>query len=290
MKILLALLFLSLCCFGCSSTDMNPASGSNGVPVGTLKGTVSLIDTVSQHVVDKSGVLVELLGTSYSAITDTGGLWSIPNLPSRTYNIKYSKPGYDPYKVQVAFLGGATVWLDSVELFHKLSFSTVLDAVILPPPDSIDTLGKSHYGVGYIYAHFSKNTPLHVYLGTMIIAGPRPDITIEDESSYRVALLNTSQTGYFTVKTNPDSSNDISIPIYNGEAYYGTLLVPSLQKSFSKGDTIYVRSYPYITSIPCIATIGVFAVDAKYYIDPENRKRVFYGVGEASNVLSVVVK
>lgn len=54
-----------------------------------------------------SGVTVSLEGTNYSSITDDSGRFEIKNVPSGTYSVRWSKPGYgDVRYMGVAIQGG----------------------------------------------------------------------------------------------------------------------------------------------------------------------------------------
>ncbi len=74
--------------------QLTPSGGGGvwGGGVGTISGTVRNI--TSQPV---AGATVKVLGTSFKATTDAGGSYSMPNVPSGTYDISSSKPsdGYD---------------------------------------------------------------------------------------------------------------------------------------------------------------------------------------------------
>jgi len=89
---------------GCTDSSTNNSSSSN--LTGDLTGGITLTDYRDQYKSDKSGVLVQLDCTSFSAITDTAGLWIIHNLPSKTYSLTFSKEGCSTWKDEsYSFLG-----------------------------------------------------------------------------------------------------------------------------------------------------------------------------------------
>jgi len=64
-------------------------------PTATLQGTVTDADTGYGI----AGVLVEVVGTAFSAYTSSSGNYSITDIPVGTYNIRFSKEGYDPLTI-----------------------------------------------------------------------------------------------------------------------------------------------------------------------------------------------
>ncbi|HET9135481.1 MAG TPA: hypothetical protein VFO76_02495 [Candidatus Kapabacteria bacterium] len=283
-KILPVLLLVLI--YGCGSSDESGTdtnNNSNGGTTGTLKGAVSLLDTTGLIASDKSGVKVELLGTSFSAVSDADGIWSIPNLPSRTYTLCYSKPGYDTIKSQFAFLGGETVWIRNtvspVVLFHTPVFTSTLDAFILPIDSYIDSVGQEHGTIGTIAGHLSENAPAKTYLGAMILLGKNPVPDINDSKTFDTMFA--SNSGIFIWKYSPS------------DAINATTVLRSTAKQwhfFPTGETIYCRIFPFTTTMAWDPTIGYGAKSPSYYINPEDQRIVYYGVGQGSNVLSVVMK
>lgn len=64
-------------------------------PTATLQGTVTDADT-GYTVAD---VLVQVVGTVFSAYTNSIGNYSIADIPVGTYTIRFSKEGYDPLTI-----------------------------------------------------------------------------------------------------------------------------------------------------------------------------------------------
>src|ERR1043165_5836971 len=144
MKIL-SLLSVLIMLASCSDSNNTTTSSVGGDKVtGNLIGKITLTDHTGKPIANKSGALVQIDGTSYSAVTDSNGDWEIHNLPSRTYSLSISKDGFvtfhDP---SYAFLGGGTTRyfyryfyyytfyeFPEVPLKEFAQYSVFLDAVI----------------------------------------------------------------------------------------------------------------------------------------------------------------
>jgi len=264
-----------LCLVGCK--DSSSPSGSDGNnTTGDLAGKISMTDYHDDPKADKSGVLVQLDGTSYSAITDTGGNWIIHNLPSRTYSLTFSKEGCATWRDRsYSFLGGGLVryqyfslfdnnyWLQTVvDIREEPRFTMHLDAIILPKVIYSDSLKEDVTIYGGIYAHTSNDAPGGKALGTVIISGSDTNLSIEHEHSYRNSLF---YGGSFYVGGYHDSTANFI------NTYFGNLL-----DGFSSGDIVYFRVYP---------CIGAYT-----YYDATTDKQVPYGYSRnGSNVLSAVM-
>ncbi len=61
----------------------------------TLQGTVTDADTGYAI----AGVLVEVVGTAFSAYTNSSGDYSIADIPVGTYTIRFSKEGYEVLEI-----------------------------------------------------------------------------------------------------------------------------------------------------------------------------------------------
>jgi hypothetical protein len=244
MKALLFLLLL-LAVSSCKQTT-TPAE----IPTGTLKGNIVLVDYNDKPITNKSGVLVQLDGTSFSATTDAAGYWTIENLPSRTYNLTFSKPGFSSIRGQEAFLGGATVW------YNDPSYP-----IYIPQPsrDTVILDGILFGKLWGLYIHsLRKIVKDPAYF--LIITGNQPHLDAADAKSYR-----NYQVRYANALSSPDSLSMV-VYVYNTDEIFN---------GFSSGDTIYFRLYP---------TTGSFR-----YSDPDTDLNVYVGIGPGSNELSATM-
>jgi len=241
MKIV-SFLFLLFVLVGCSDSNTASTNSSGGEGVtGDLLGTVNLVDYRGRQIQDKSGVLVKCEGTSYSALTDTGGNWIIHNLPTRTYNIGFSKDGFYSFHDPIyTFVAGAPLrYFGSrgnhfgtiVTIGQPPRYTITMDGLILPTKHT-DSLNRIITTSGFIYLHSSNDVPDSTTSGILFIAGTTPLLDIEDKSSYIYKVwvsvfLNSTQDSVFnyTLKWEYDDE-----PI----------------SKLSVGQTIYVRTYPML--------------------------------------------
>jgi hypothetical protein len=95
--------------------------------VGNLSGSVFLSSADSVYE-DYSGVRVWLQGTTIETISDTRGRWKFSNVPTRTYNIAYSKEGFGTYvDYGFQFVGGGDVLARNIPLYRVPDCPMVLD-------------------------------------------------------------------------------------------------------------------------------------------------------------------
>jgi hypothetical protein len=251
-------LFLSIVAvlgiYGCSDSSSTNTSGGLG-PTGILQGQVSqLRDARFRQVQDKSGVLVQVEGTSFSAITDTGGNWEIKNLPTSTYSISFSKPGYLTIKnTSFQFVGGGIQVFTGIVLCQPLTFSCTLDFISLPSP--------SGPVEGFFYGHTSDNTPDSALINLYYIISRSPSIEIDNGSTISRSFY--SDQVYASSATH-DSSLSFKTLIYSG-----------ILQQFHSGDTVYVRVFPSLFT--------------QTYYDVYAKKDVITGYGEGSNILSAIM-
>ncbi len=278
-SILLVVLFLPF--VGCSES-----TSENSLDIkGNLKGIVAAIDS-NGVATSRGGFKVELLGTSYSTLTDSTGLWEFKDVPTRTYIIQYSKAGYQPYKSQFFFLGGSTVWLsDNNQLLYlrqPSKMKAVLD--VIEAPNFVTDSTGTHQLSGLVSGHISVNEPTPVWIGTITLFAKSQAINIADRTSYIASYLSDFRGYCFRADSTPVSIN-IDIPLYDGRnptTYFGL------------GDSIYCRMYTFLTTIPIEGyTKGSYLYEdwgPDHFIDPETRAYIPLGTSEGSNILSTVIQ
>jgi len=83
-----------------------------------VRGNMALVDE-EQPAFPFNGIRVSLEGTSFSAITDDSGNFDIKNVPSGTYNVRFSKTGYGDVRWMSVIIeggGNAPYYLNNVAL------------------------------------------------------------------------------------------------------------------------------------------------------------------------------
>lgn len=101
-----------------------------------IDGAVKLYDEFNNEA-NKSGMTVSLEGTSYSAITDSGGRFELADIPYGTYNVVFTKSNYGTYIYDtlhhISDGDGKPVVLGTFQLGQKSSTSTT--ATYFKPED-----------------------------------------------------------------------------------------------------------------------------------------------------------
>ena len=257
-------LCLAMIITSCKDDDATSGTSSGTQQTGTLRGKVSLYDARSRLVSDRSGVLVQFEGTPYSTVSDTGGNWSVSNLPTATYSISFSKPGYATFKnTSYSFIGGGIVRYNngSVQyLYQPPQYTITIDAIIPPKNVYSDSLKKMVQQNGYIYGHTSDNTPDSVSLQVLYVTSHKPNFDPNDPTSYTLLWGN-----QITSSSLSDSIINIALNNWPGEGVF---------TRFSSGDSIYIRAYP--------------ASGSSYY-DIKSDRTIIVGLGPSSNLLSAVI-
>ncbi len=244
---------------GCSDSNTSTNTGGNSTgPTGTLRGgdgkynITQLRDARFRFLKDKSGILVQCEGTSFSAVTDSNGFWEIHNLPTSTYSISFSKAGYTTFKnTSFQFVGGGIqLYNSSITLLQPITFSYTLDAVVTP------TLKDKWW---YVYGHTSDNAPDSVNIFILYVLSHSSTIEIEDVESAASSFTDDVNTSFST----HDGSFSFKSPITSG------------LQNFQYGDTVFVRAFPYLYT--------------QNYYDVASKKTIVTGYGQGSNVLSAIV-
>jgi hypothetical protein len=265
---------------GCSdSNGTNDGSGGNSSLTGDLTGTINLIDFRGYSKLNKSGVLVQLDGTPYSAITDSLGVWTIHNLPTRTYSITFSKEGCCTWKDKsFSFTGGGIVRYKYTYKYDNALYSsfnptirelplyTITLDLILPYYVYSDSAKGYIYVNGGIFGHTSSDAP-PVSLSAYCISSNKPTLSLEDRSSYQNFFWYNSDVYDFNFYNSSNKDTTTNLLIKN---------FPALLQGFSKGDIVYFKVYP--------------GIGRDFYYDAIEDKTIPIGFSNnGSNVLSLVV-
>lgn len=219
LKRFLSLLGLITIFAGCKGSTTNDSSGIESL-TGDLTGSISLIEWKNEkgysvNLQNKSGVKVNIDGTSFSAITDTDGYWVIHNLPSRTYSITFSKDDFDTMRTtSFSFLGGGTVLYGDVFLSVRPKFELILDAATTT----------------YALNDSQKLSQVTVFGHAINGIGPKARIIFSRDKNFNVDE-NTDNSQYFDV----DISHDSTISPYVSRQDI---------RLFYSFDTLYIAAFP----------------------------------------------
>ncbi len=235
----LSFLFLFAIACGCSdsATTTSTTSTFDGSKLtGDLVGSVTLTDHRGRNIIDKSGVLVQCEGSSYSTLTDANGNWTLHDLPTRTYSISFSNDGFYTWKnPSYSFTGGGIVHFNyqitgttAVPLGELPQFTVSIGIITMPKPHWVDSVQKNIYTPGAIYAHTSTDAPDSTLVSMYVIIGRDQNLSIENKSSY-FALIKASAQSYLPGNKSIDIEGAIPVASMSG-------VLP--------GETVYFKAYP----------------------------------------------
>lgn len=265
LTIITILCFLAAATISCSKSGDSVGSGGGlSSLTGDLAGIVYLYDREGQYVAEAPGVTVRCDGTDFSAETDTTGRWIIHGLPSRTYSLTFTKPGYTMRRIRsIVFLGGGVVNAGGIYLTVVPDFSVTLDAVILPLASVVDSFGRVTQQDGILLGHTSPNGPFAISSPALVFVGKHAALDPADPDSYGFA------SSFNVVKYGATADTVRSL---SASLAYNTLL----GNRFKPGDSVYVRAYPRIIQMTDF--------------DPATSEDINVGLGQPSNTLSGVLR
>ena len=252
---------------GCKTTEQITSTNSGNLPTGTLFGYITPIDATAKILVDKSGTLVSVDGTSFSTLTDTSGKWVISNLPTSTYNLTVSRLGFNTMKyTSLIFVGGGTIkYPGSQSIGQSAKYTVGADAFIMPKIKTDNAGNRSLQTAGTILSRLN-NIPGKASIFIRFIIGKSPNLDINDQNTY--LIVSNSDNKYF--ETNIDTT--VTFDIADQSSYWSNQVL----SRFAPGETVYIRLYP--------AVYKTFL----YYYDINQDKNIYVGLGEGSNVLSAI--
>lgn len=247
-RIVLLLIPLLALATGCGDP---PTSSNENRLSGTLHGKVELYDMRGNPLADHSGVKVTAEGTSYQAVTGADGIWQIKDLPAGTYNLRFSKDGFNDHRIiSYGFVGGGDDYLR--ELPSMVATPTGFEFTGFTVDISNEFLQFS----GSISNPDLKDLPVVIYLGRT----PEVSSTSNDHFYFFKAQV------FHYPATDPirDTHFDLSFE--------------SLRRQFSlpPGSTIYARAY-----------IGTPRYTA--YYDPSRYIAVRTDLSKGSDVISFTI-
>jgi hypothetical protein len=133
MRPIVILSFCALLCASCSDPISSNSTGTE-LPVGDLYGVTQLMISNDSIAEDQSGILVSAEGTSYSTLTDKDGNWKLAGLPTRNYNLSFSKQGYGTFRyMSYAHVGGTPSRITRTFVFKIPDCPPVFDNILDAP-------------------------------------------------------------------------------------------------------------------------------------------------------------
>lgn len=108
-------IFCTLILIGCDS-EIAPYDLTKG----DIIGSVVIMDTLNQSVLNPAGVTVRIEGTNYVTISDSNGYWQLNDVPLGTYILDYERADAGRKKVfNVQHVGNGTLYLGSQKLLQR---------------------------------------------------------------------------------------------------------------------------------------------------------------------------
>ncbi len=108
----LGTMLLSISTFGCKDEV------TTGILTGDIQGVVFLRNG-DVDIADRSGVTVTIGTLVFRGVSNPDGTWKIEGLPTGTYTVSFSKPGFGIYKVfSYQFVGGGMTYYPDQYLFR----------------------------------------------------------------------------------------------------------------------------------------------------------------------------
>jgi hypothetical protein len=113
--------------------------------LGTYRGKVRQYGIDGNLTGDQTGTTVVILGTSFKAVTDTGGNFTIQNVPAGIYSLLVTKPGYDTaFMAGNQFSGSGTQFI-MYPTIQRIPYDSVAILSAGLYPDSIFSYRKDVY-------------------------------------------------------------------------------------------------------------------------------------------------
>jgi hypothetical protein len=233
----------------------------------SIAGQLTLYNEFSLNETDAGGVVVTLTsGTlQLTDTTNTAGLYHFPGMKTGTYNLLYTKPGYDTMKVNgISHFGGGTVP------------TSVQNVIVTQIPVKTAPISLS------LYSNNANATIFTIVLDTSSLNYVQFYLNIE---LFISTDKNVSSTNYMYEVgfNNPDGNGGYNLSLGKDD--------PANPTPFQFGDTLYAivcsyNRYVHITSDPKSDYMDVG--DAGCYIDPQTGKLVYPNFSKPSNVLPFV--
>ena len=248
------LIILSVVLFGfckkepAGSQGPSGSQGPNGpvgtVPTGTLTGSVAQRDETGAYL--KTGlntVTVSIKGTSFNAVTDSDGVYTISSVPAGVYVLEFkSKKSQTCRNTQVPFSGNGVMYLN-LELFNKPTWGF----------SNLSIKDTTQGTFRFIKIAATIPASVTVYSTFLVLFSTNNKIDNTDPSSYDYLAISYSGVPYkiYYNQTVSSSDNTYYTPGYpSGTIYYAKAyaLTSSLARYMDVASQQYV--YYSVSDIP----------------------------------------
>jgi hypothetical protein len=221
-----------------------------------MTGFAILVKSNGGQPANRDSVTVTIDSTTFKAMTDSTGEWSIPGVTTGTYNLSFTRNGYSSNKsVQVQFTGGGTKDIGTVYLCQAPSFS-------------VKTLSQlSTVRTDSTTAH------LEVRLTDSTVAGPY--------MPYRIFLFLGTDSSVSSDPEHYQSVISYTMSFQNGIDSTTIKLTPATfaANGYSAGNQVYIAAYT--------ANAGT---NNSSYLDPFTGRVVYTNLNASrSDVIKVIV-
>lgn len=249
-------------------TSCNNDTPSSQQTTGTITGNVVLYDTHANLVADRSNVLVQAEGTSYSTHTDASGNWTL-TVPDGEYSVAFTKDTYATYKnTSFTFTGGDTAFIPKpVYLSQLLPYTVVIDSVYAAYNDAPYTTGED---LGYVTGHIT---------GADIADIDKLKVAVYISTTDTVYVPDTTTTlgGALIYKASP--SGDVSLTASGSKILFSARgwQVCGPDGWIQHGRKVYLQAIAYTDH------------SARMYFNKDSNKWIQPDTGRLSNVVEVVV-
>lgn len=245
---------------GCTTTNTTDVTNVAPGSTGQIISTVTLREMDCSLSASYAGVTITILGTKFSSVSDSTGIFSFDSVPAGYYSFLFSKPGFtNGVRSTVPFIGTGILVNDvnaTLERINNwkttLSPPTISKVAVSPTTDSDFQLSFPS-GVANVLDSSGNIVALGAEGEILAFFSKSPSINYRDTSTY------------FSYSFGSISEN--SNLIINGTYAHD-------------GDTVYVLGYPYSQCQP----------DFQYtYYVGDTLKTGYSGLGPPSNTMKIVL-
>jgi hypothetical protein len=245
---------------GCTTTNTTDVTTVAPASTGQIISTVTLREMDCSLSASNLGVTVAILGTKFSAVSDSAGKFTFDSVPAGYYSFLFSKPGFTSYvRSTVAFIGTGTLtnavngYLERINNWKTTLSPPTISKIAGSTAADSDFQLSFPSGVANILDSSGNIVPLGVGGEILAFFSKSPSINYMDTSTYFSSTFG-------SISENSNLEID------------GTYV--------RDGDTLYFLGYPYTSCQPDF--------QASYYVG-DTLKTLYPGLGPPSNTMKIVL-